>query len=241
MGGSLRNPAAWNNVFGFRPSPGRVPRRPRPRSVISSSASRARWPAPSPTWRCCSPMQAGYDPRAPLSLGGDAVDFAAPLRRDFSGARIAWLGDLGGYLPMEAGVLASARRAGDFEALGCTSRRSQPDFDLDALWSAWLTLRGLPRRRLAGAALRRRGQPGAAQAGGGLGDRERPAVSAAPRSSARQRHARAWYEACCALFETLRLPGAARRPRSFPSTSDCTGRRRSPAGRWTPTTAGWRW
>ena len=24
-GGSLRNPAGWNNVFGFRPSLGRVP------------------------------------------------------------------------------------------------------------------------------------------------------------------------------------------------------------------------
>ena len=49
-GGSLRNPAAFCNVVGFRPSPGRVPRasrRPGRRSRVSG-----RWRARWPTSRC---------------------------------------------------------------------------------------------------------------------------------------------------------------------------------------------
>jgi hypothetical protein len=52
-GGSLRNPAAYNNIYGLRPAYGRVPQ-DRRRCVQSSSASPARWRATFPTSRCCS-------------------------------------------------------------------------------------------------------------------------------------------------------------------------------------------
>ena len=56
-------------------------------------------------------VQAGYDPRAPLSNRQDPAQFAEPLKRDFKGTRIAWLGDFGGHLPFEPGVLELCRNA----------------------------------------------------------------------------------------------------------------------------------
>ena len=61
MGGSLRNPASFNNVVGFRPSPGRVPGWP-PCSAGARWGSVARWPAPWPIPRCCCPCRPGRIP-----------------------------------------------------------------------------------------------------------------------------------------------------------------------------------
>ena len=52
MGGSLRNPAGFCNVVGFRPSPGRVPAWPAPMAWSTLSVE-GRWRAASPTWRSC--------------------------------------------------------------------------------------------------------------------------------------------------------------------------------------------
>ena len=54
LGGSLRNPAAWNSVYGLRPTPGRVPAWPT-RHRGCRSRWRARWPAPRWIPRCSSP------------------------------------------------------------------------------------------------------------------------------------------------------------------------------------------
>ena len=51
-GGSLRNPAAWCNVFGFRSSYGRVPS-DRLTVLLPRSAFRGRSPVPFPILRCC--------------------------------------------------------------------------------------------------------------------------------------------------------------------------------------------
>jgi amidase len=55
---------------------------------------------------------------------------------------LSWLGDLGGALAMEPGVLGLCRAAlGTFAALGCTVGEVVPDFDPERLWRAWLVLR----------------------------------------------------------------------------------------------------
>ena len=140
FGGSLRNPASFCNVVGFRPSSGRVPR----------------WPSAAPwfSFNIHGPMArtvadaallfdaiAGPDPRAPLSLTVPPLATRDALERDFSGVRIGWSPDLG-TLPVEPEVLAvlEGRRA-LFEDLGCITEESAPDLqgadDIFTTWRAW--------------------------------------------------------------------------------------------------------
>ena len=56
-------------------------------------------------------VQAGPDPRAPFAHPDAGATFAQHLDRDWKGMRIGWLGDLGGALPMEPGVLDTCENA----------------------------------------------------------------------------------------------------------------------------------
>jgi amidase len=87
-------------------------------------------------------VQAGYDPRAPLSNREDPAQFTASLARDFKGTRIAWLGDFDGYLPFEPGVLDLCKTAlKTFETLGCVIEEAKPDYRPAALWDGFVKLR----------------------------------------------------------------------------------------------------
>jgi amidase len=87
-------------------------------------------------------VQAGYDARVPLSASGDGSVFQRRLDSDLKGKRIAWSGDFQGYLPFEAGVLDVCTRALKvFESLGCIVEEAQPDYPIESVWQAWLTLR----------------------------------------------------------------------------------------------------
>jgi len=95
--GSLRNPAAFNNVLGFRTSFGRVPFDLQ--ELFSASfAIHGPMARTVPDLAMLLSVIAGYDARAPLSLHEDPARFTESLQRGFTGARIAWLGDFGGYL-----------------------------------------------------------------------------------------------------------------------------------------------
>jgi amidase len=140
-GGSLRNPAAYCNVFGFRSSFGRVPAEAADEFYANPSVA-------GPLARSVSDLgmllsiQAGYDPRVPLSNRQDPGVFAGPLKRDLKGVRIAWPGDFGGYLPFEPGVLDVCKAAlKNFETLGCVVEEAKPDYPLEKLWDAWVKLR----------------------------------------------------------------------------------------------------
>ncbi|WP_322012466.1 amidase [Paraburkholderia sp. J12] len=142
MMGSLRNPAGWNNVFGFRPSQGRVPSVPAPELFYHQLGYAGPMGRSVADMAMLLSVQAGYDPRAPLSIAQDPAIFAGPLARDFGGTRIGWLGNYDGYLPMEDGVLALCETAlKDFEAIGCHVEATRPDFRLENLWQSWVTLR----------------------------------------------------------------------------------------------------
>jgi amidase len=139
--GSLRNPAAFNNVFGFRPSFGRVP-------AETPDVFAATLTVLGPMARSVEDLalllavQAGPDLRAPLSIRQTNASVIAPLDAPVAGRRIGWLGDLGGYLAMEPGILPLCERAlGVLGTLGVTVEPVAIGFPMAELWDAWMTLR----------------------------------------------------------------------------------------------------
>ncbi len=142
MMGSLRNPAAFNNVFGLRPSQGRVPYGPTAELFVQQLATEGPMGRSVQDVARLLTVQAGFDARAPLSQSNAPLDFANGLARDFKGTRLGWLGDYNGYLPMDEGVMSLCEAAlADFAELGCSVEACQPGFDLARLWQCWLTHR----------------------------------------------------------------------------------------------------
>jgi amidase len=126
-GGSLRNPASFNNVVGLRPSPGRVPSWPdkAPWGQISVKGPMARTVADT---ALVLSVLAGPDPRSPLALETPGSAFGAPLETDLRGLRVAWAPDLGGAVPVDPDVIAALTPALDmFTELGCVVEEDCPD------------------------------------------------------------------------------------------------------------------
>jgi len=140
--GSLRNPAGWNNVFGFRPSQGRVPAAPAQDAFLSQLATDGPMARHVGDLALLLSTQAGYDARAPLSLGEDPGLFARDLATDVSGRRVGWLGDLEGYLPTEPGVLEACEAGlGRLADIGCEVEPARLPTPPEAVWETWLVWR----------------------------------------------------------------------------------------------------
>jgi len=141
MMGSLRNPAAYNNVLGFRTSYGRVPGASPELFLTQLSTAGPMGRSVADVAMLLSVM-AGADSRAPLSIEQDPAIFARALQRDFSGIRIAWLGDLGGHLQFERGIVELCQQAFKaLETVGCTVEEGRIDFPPERMWDTWLKLR----------------------------------------------------------------------------------------------------
>jgi len=141
-GGSLRNPAGWNNVLGFRASIGRIPADARD-AWLPSMGTRGPMARNVTDLAMLLSVQAGFDARAPLSLESDGSIFQRRLEENVKGKRIAWGGDFKGHTPCEPGVLEVCRTAvKTFESLGCSVEEAVPEFDLEAVWRAVVRLRG---------------------------------------------------------------------------------------------------
>lgn len=140
-GGSLRNPAGWNNVLGFRTSFGRVPADARDVWLPSMSVL-------GPMARTVSDLamllsvQAGFDPRVPLAIEDDGALFHRRLERNFKGTRVAWVGDFNGHTPHEPEVIDVCKRAlRVLGSIGCVVEEAVPDYPLESVWQAALSLR----------------------------------------------------------------------------------------------------
>jgi amidase len=127
LGGSLRNPASFCNVVGFRPSPGRVPRlHARPGDTLGVHGPMAR---SVDDLALLLSVMAGPDARDPLSLPEPGTNFGDVPERDFAGVRVAWSERLGRY-PVEPAVTAVCNAVRSvFTALGCDVVDGEPDFD----------------------------------------------------------------------------------------------------------------
>jgi len=146
--GSLRNPAAWNNIFGFRPSQGRVPSLPERDGYLGTLSTEGPMGRTVLDVALLLGTQAGFEPRSPLSLTGRLDEFAtvAAARRalddDPAETRIGWLGNVDNHLPMEPGILdrcLDGLRA--LAGLGCHVEPTMFSMAPDRVWDAWLVWR----------------------------------------------------------------------------------------------------
>ncbi len=143
MMGSLRNPAAFNNVFGFRPSFGRVPCGPSPEVFYQQLSYEGPMARTVKDLAMLLSVQAGFDERIPLSIQQNPAIFTQSLARDCHGVRVGWLGNFNGYLAMEPGILAICQKALRYlEDIGCLVEEVAVDYPLERLWQTWITLRG---------------------------------------------------------------------------------------------------
>lgn len=140
MMGSLRNPAGWNNVYGFRPTWGVVPAEPDGDLFLhqlSTSGPMARTPA---DLAALADTMTGPDARHPHGVHpGVATPYlATPIKRQ----RIGWLGNWGGAFRYEQGIAEiSAAALRQMEDLGHIVEDVAPPFNADAMWESWITLR----------------------------------------------------------------------------------------------------
>ena len=126
-GGSLRGPAAFCGVVGFRTSPGRVPAYP-------SSWVYDTFSVPGPMARTVRDLalllsvMAGPDHRAPLSISEPGAPLAAATEGGIAGWRVAWTPDLDGLLTLDHEVRRVTETAmRRWTELGCTLEQAAPD------------------------------------------------------------------------------------------------------------------
>jgi len=122
-GGSLRNPAAFCGIVGFRPSPGRVPSAAN-WNPLSTSGPMARSVADVALLLSAI---AGPDPRYPLSLPDPGARFAQPLARSVKGIKVAWSANLLG-LPFHRDIKTAFHSQRQIlQQLGCAVTDAEPD------------------------------------------------------------------------------------------------------------------
>lgn len=149
LGGSLRNPANFNNIVALRPTVGLVPIAPSTIPFVGVSTKGMLARSVSDVAYGLS-VVSGADSRDAQSFSNQPGHFAGSLQRDLNGVRVAWSIDLGG-LPLDPRVrtvLEAQRKT--FEDLGCIVEDACPDFgnvnDIFLTlrtWASWTTYKDL--------------------------------------------------------------------------------------------------
>ncbi|WP_236636889.1 amidase [Sinomicrobium soli] len=128
MMGSLRNPAAYNNVIGFRPSTNVV-------MDEGDAGNRLLWTS--------GPM--GRTTRDTIQLLQTLAinpSFGAWNPLNVRNVKIGWMGNLDGYLPMEEGIMDLCEDSlGTLTDAGAIVESIQPGFKPPEIWESWTTLR----------------------------------------------------------------------------------------------------
>ena len=110
-GGSIRIPASWCGVFGYKPAFGRVPLVTRPDAFSGTVPFIFEGPITRTVEDAALAMTvlAGYDSRDPYAVEG-SVDFMAALRTSVAGKKIAYTRDYG-IFPVDPRVIAVVDKA----------------------------------------------------------------------------------------------------------------------------------
>ena len=140
--GSLRNPGAFNNVIGFRPSQGRVPGGGGGDLFYQQMGTGGPMGRNTEDTIRLLHSIAGYDPGQPLSLRDEIPPFDEFRAPDLRGLRIGWMGSYEGYLNIEPGILELCEAGlASLTSAGAIVEPCRPQYDMDRLWRTWLTLR----------------------------------------------------------------------------------------------------
>ena len=128
LGGSLRLPAAFCGVVGFRTTPGLVPFYPKELAwdTLSVTGPMARTVADTALMLA---VVAGPDERSPISYAVDPRTFERAVRApSVKGWRVAWTPDLNGLIPVDREVARVAEGATRvFRSLGARVEAACPD------------------------------------------------------------------------------------------------------------------
>ena len=107
MMGSLSNPAAFCNVYGFRPTWGLVPQDAEGDTYLATLSTDGPMARTVEDVARLLLVLAGENPSVPFPVAVPEV--LATLDRGVKGLRIGWLADWGGAYPMEPGILDAVR------------------------------------------------------------------------------------------------------------------------------------
>ena len=223
MMGSLRNPAAFNNVIGFRPSV----------NVISGVET---VPRPLST---SGPMGRNTaDTIALLNTIAGSPLSGALQAIELDSVKLAWMGNLGGYLAMEEGITELCEDSLKLlSSAGAVVEAATPLFTLSDLWLCWTTLRHGGR-----ASMRRYWEdplPEMLKPELAYEIEDSFSITAGDTANA-NRIRRAWYRELDRLFKSM-IFWSCLLLRFFPTIKICRGHDRLLIAGWTPTTAGWKW
>ncbi len=142
MMGSLRNPAAFCNVYGFRPSWGLVPQDAEGDTFLATLDTDGPMARTVEDLALLLAVQAGENPEVPFAR--PTTDWTVRLGEGLTGKRIGWLGDWGGAYAMEPGILDLCRVAlARMEGMGAVVEELAPPFPAGDLWRSWVTLRAM--------------------------------------------------------------------------------------------------
>jgi amidase len=141
--GSLRNPGAFNNVIGFRPSVGRLGGGDPINRSLSTAGPMGR--NTEDTIRLMLSISGPVSGK-PNALTDTLPDVGQFSSLDLRNIKIGWMGDFDGYLAMEAGVLDVCESSLKLvETAGARVEPCKPEFDMAELWRTWVDLRNFGR------------------------------------------------------------------------------------------------
>ncbi len=145
--GSIRIPAGFCGIFGFKPSWGLVPQYPA--SVVEMLSHAGPMARSVRDAALMLTVMAGEDPRDRVSFP-DQTDYLKAMEGGIAGLRVAWSPDLGyAIVDQEVREIAAAA-AGRFEELGCLVEEAHPDLPnpwemVNTIWAS--AFAGMVRRQ----------------------------------------------------------------------------------------------